>query len=261
MRAFARRVIVLATLTLAHEVRAQAVQLVQDVYPGADSTWGSSPGLARGAILPDGYLYFAADASGFGSELWRTDGTDLGTTLVRDINPGQYYSTPEQLVVLGSALIFRANDGLHDTELWKSDGTPEGTVLITDLVDGSGPSNPWSLTVFGGAVYFAAGNYPNPTGTELWKTDGTAAGTVLVKDVNPGTNSSSPTSLTVSGGKLFFTAVSGTDGVSPREATARCCSSERDLRSASHSRQRSRYSSLRTPRPVDSTRKGRDRPP
>uniref|UniRef100_UPI004049DEC7 ELWxxDGT repeat protein n=1 Tax=Candidatus Limnocylindrus sp. TaxID=2802978 RepID=UPI004049DEC7 len=41
-----------------------------------------------------GFLYFRADNGTTGTELWRTDGTEAGTTSVKDINPGASSSYP-----------------------------------------------------------------------------------------------------------------------------------------------------------------------
>ena len=61
---------------------------MRDIRPGSE---GSNPSaLAK----LDGTLYFAADDGEHGAELWRSDGTADGTTLVEDIAPGSGGSTP-----------------------------------------------------------------------------------------------------------------------------------------------------------------------
>jgi len=42
----------------------------------------------RPIILPDGRLIFGADDGVNGHEMWVSDGTEAGTTMVKDINPG-----------------------------------------------------------------------------------------------------------------------------------------------------------------------------
>ena len=55
-------------------------------------------------------MYFAANDDVHGNELWRTDGTNEGTTLVSDINPGlpSANSNPHRLTVVGDRLFFNA---------------------------------------------------------------------------------------------------------------------------------------------------------
>jgi len=97
-----------------------------------------------------------ADDGTNGNELWKSDGTALGTVLVKDINAESSGSNPSILTNVNGTLYFRSNDGTNGTELWKSDGTAVGTVLVKDLTGDSGSSNPMSLTVVGSLLYVAA---------------------------------------------------------------------------------------------------------
>ena len=140
----------------------------------------------------NGQLYFTANDGTNGTELWTSDGTESGTTMVKDIYPGSTTSTtitifgyygdeyktvtfpngsyPSNLTNVNGALYFTTSDG-NGTELWKSDGTAAGTVSVTGVV---GPSN---LTNFNGKLFFGEGGISGG----LYKSDGTAAGTVEVK--------------------------------------------------------------------------------
>jgi ELWxxDGT repeat protein len=103
----------------------------------ADGALVRGPGIDR--FFPfDGKLFFSGSAAGgnTGSELWRTDGTPAGTTLVQDIWPGATSSSPGSTtsstpgtVALGSSLYFFADDGVHGRELWKY--TPDVPVVVT----------------------------------------------------------------------------------------------------------------------------------
>ncbi len=203
-------------------------QLVKDIRPGSSgsfSGYGSVNFTAVGTTL-----YFSANDGTNGNELWKSDGTDGGTTLVKDIRPGSYYyggygasSRPGNLTVVGSTLYFSANDGTNGTELWKSDGSDVGTTLVKDIRPGGygslssyyGPQA--SFAAVGSTLYFSANDGTN--GRELWKSDGTDGGTQLVENINTTTSTyygneygSNPTSLTAVGNTLYFSADDGTNG-------------------------------------------------
>jgi len=146
-----------------------------------------------------------------GSELWKSDGTEAGTVMLKDIKPGPGsafgYHDADFMNVSGT-LFFRADDGVNGTELWKSDGTPAGTVLVKDIYPGATGSSPHMLANLGGVLMFSAGT--PETGWELWRSDGTAAGTTLVKDINPGTGSGGGSAAVVMNGVMYFVAADGT---------------------------------------------------
>lgn len=132
-------------------------------------------------------VYFAADPDTMkGYELYVSDGTVAGTSLIKDINPGPSHSYPSNFIAMGNQLFFTADDGVHGTELWVTDGTSAGTVMLDDIWPGpsSGMSGYPYFTILNGKLYFAAADSLH--GTELWVTDGTPVGTSLVKDIWPG---------------------------------------------------------------------------
>ena len=161
-------------------------------------------------VFNDAFFYAAADSE-HGTELWKSDGTEQGTALLKDLRAGTSGSEISQLTPCGSTLFFTANDGSKGVELWKTNGTASGTVLVKDICSGTTGSSPTELTVMGNAVFFAANNGTN--GTELWKTDGTSGGTVLVADIRNGVNGSNPGRFAVVGNTLYFTASDGASGI------------------------------------------------
>ncbi len=167
----------------------------------------SSVGCANSAKLGD-ELYFLAGDGKLGEELWKTDGTESGTVLVKDINPGILSSvlasantSNNGLVNVGGVLFFEADDGVHGRELWKSDGTSARTNLVIDLLPGPDSGNAFNIVERDGKVVFA-----NPAG--LWQSDGTILGTELIESFTS-IASYSPYELTGVGDKVFFVMNSG----------------------------------------------------
>ncbi len=112
---------------------ADGTVLVKDIYPGEyDSInyYGRFPFTAF-----EDNLFFIANDGAHGDELWRSDGTEAGTVLVKDIYPGlgaalDYFDT--SLIVANDLLFFQANDLVNGQELWRSDGTEAGTEIVKE---------------------------------------------------------------------------------------------------------------------------------
>jgi ELWxxDGT repeat protein len=189
---------------------AAGTRIVLDICPGFCSSVSNFGDDVPYAVLGE-TLYFVADDGVHGRELWRTDGTPAGTTLVSDILPGLLPSNPLSLVELGGALLMTATDGASGRELWRSDGTPAGTARVADIAPGPSSGAFFAtLNRAGGEVFFAAHRLLD--GLELWKSDGTGAGTVRVGDIAPGPSSSSPQRFAAAGPRVFFAANDGSTG-------------------------------------------------
>jgi len=168
-------------------------------------------------IVYNGHLFFPASDPATGIELWKSDGTTTGTSLVKDIRPGTRDSSPDEFFVFKDRLFFVVSDSQNPPEIWMSDGTAEGT---RPLLNYDGPQTVPSidgspgLVPVGGYLLFRA--WDSEHGLELWRTDGTASGTLLVRDINPGPSVSNP--ILYPTGSLdgrFF--VNADDGVHGRE--------------------------------------------
>ncbi|CAN0027151.1 unnamed protein product, partial [Hapterophycus canaliculatus] len=139
-------------------------------------------------------LFFSADDGFSGRELWSSDGTTAGTSMVTDICPGVRGSRPSYLIAWKDLIYFQADDCRAGPELWISDGSAGGTALLHDVRPGSAGAFPSYLTLQtpaaggGEKLFFLAngGGYDAATapglaqgwgGAQLWMTDGTSGGT------------------------------------------------------------------------------------
>lgn len=118
-------------------------------------------------------VFFNAQDSVHGSELWVTDGTAPGSHLVIDLMPGTeagvegFHALPEKLWFDGE-MYFVGSDGVHGRELWATDGSEAGTRLVHDLEPGPADSHPRAFALFQDRLAFGAES-------GVWWTDGKAA--------------------------------------------------------------------------------------
>ncbi|CAD5939226.1 ELWxxDGT repeat protein [Planktothrix agardhii] len=141
-------------------------------------------------------------------QLWKTDGTEAGITLVKDFGDSIFCDTSENnTAIINNTLYFEVNSQYSpevpvNYQLWQSDGTNTGTTVVKDF------GNIRDINKFWGEVnntfYFSVSVSPsennNKTTYELWKSDGTNAGTTLVQDLG----NYSPDYLTTVNNTLYF---------------------------------------------------------
>ncbi len=158
-------------------------------------------------VIVGNVFYFIASGLDTGYELWRSDGTDFGTYIVKDINPGYKNAfvdeTSSNLTNINGVLYFSADDGINGFELWKSDGSEAGTVMVKNIAGGVSNSSPYGFTSINSEIVFGCDDGVN--GVELWKTDGTNSGTVLLKNISSG-SSSTPKNFIFFNNKIYFDA-------------------------------------------------------
>jgi ELWxxDGT repeat protein len=181
--------------------------MVKDINPGPSSGFINQTGEFTEA---GDKLFFRASDGVHGRELWVSDGTEQGTFMVKDINPGAGDGGGLVLVPLNDFLCFNASSPDYGYELWRTDGTENGTYLIKDINPGPGGSWPGGVCAQG-RIYFHA-NDGGAYGRELWTSDGTPEGTFRLTDINPGPAGSYPYYFAEANGLLLFAADDGVHG-------------------------------------------------
>ncbi|MCP9766853.1 hypothetical protein EGI22_02965 [Lacihabitans sp. LS3-19] len=173
-------------------------------------------------------------------ELWKTDGTNIGTTFVKVVSPDvtvtsvnssleindlTYNLYPFSIFVKGNKFYFYTHSYLYvsnseeyfTNKLWISDGTVLGTSELSSFtVDYenynsffNGNKN-YIFNISENEIGFVF--YDLIHGQEIWKTDGTIANTQFFYDINPGPKGSFADSFTELNGYSYFDADNGTIG-------------------------------------------------
>ena len=156
--------------------------MVKNINPVGN--YGADAADYSGYVELNGKLYFSAKQAATGYELWVTDGTTAGTSLVKDIASGPIGSYPGinyDMVAYNGKLYFGAlGDTLTGYQLWSSDGTAAGTSQVKQLSSYLPYSAiPFNINVYNNRLIFSA-NIDTLNGYVLWSSDGTSAGTHII---------------------------------------------------------------------------------
>jgi ELWxxDGT repeat protein len=245
-----KRLLTCIALITAITINAQ-VTLVKEIN---DS--GTSSSFPANLTAFNGKIYFAADDSNgsntpggldLGKELWITDGTETGTTFVKDLRTGSASSSPSFFFEYNGTLYFSANSGAGNV-LHSTDGTELGTtatggnfvfnpielngliyyIVTTDsnsLYEFNGTTQVKVANVgsedvnFLGAVFtvfnnkiigygFTATDDP-VVGRELYEYDPATDTYTLIKDITGDNTDSGVSNLVVLGSEVYFEALGG----------------------------------------------------
>lgn len=129
--------------------------------PGSGIFYNSSP---QHLTVFNSKLYFFASDPTYGQELFTSDGTDLGTVLVKDILPGSNGSFGREIIIYNGLMYFTS---LQLQEMWQSDGTGAGTQVVKSI-----PGNYLRYSVFNNKMYITSNSFAT-----ILQSDGTIAGT------------------------------------------------------------------------------------
>jgi ELWxxDGT repeat protein len=160
------------------------------------------------AATLNGVMLFNGYQAASGYELWVTDGTPEGTSLLKDINPGAGDSYPVGLFEHEGYVYFSAAGDGTNYELWRTDGTAEGTQLFLDLAPGKA-SNPYPQAVINGKMLVAAlGTSSDRSPAGIYSIDLTTKAFERLTSAYPGYYAAA---LADGSGMIFSAAASGTD--------------------------------------------------
>lgn len=145
-------------------------------------------------------------------QIWRSNGTPLGTTMVKAIAPMYRPNPAADMTDVGGTMFFSRFNNVGRDELWRSDGTDAGTVHVATPNPGLSQSSEIDqITNAGGIAFFTATDGAH--GVELWRSDGTTPGTFMVQDIVAGEAGSNPSELTAFAGQIYFVVDDGAHGV------------------------------------------------
>jgi ELWxxDGT repeat protein len=186
--------------------------MVKDIYAGkGNSVDNNNPTFFYPAA---GTLFFQANDSVHGNELWKTNGNPAGTMLVKDIYTGKKSFQITSFRSLNNMFLFSGKDSaVKGIKIWQSDGTKAGTDVITTILPNSDCSfvNALSFSNFKNMLVFSLQGYifsfpQYSLVNQLWVTMGTKASTKLLRDLQdnnmgPGFGTITPTIKN----KFYFT--------------------------------------------------------
>jgi ELWxxDGT repeat protein len=174
--------------------------------------------ISSGLTVLNGTMYFNANDGIHGTQLWKSDGTAAGTTMVTGL-PQNGMSDggpdPSSLVGFGGAIFFEVANSISPgpvaSTIYRSDGTPGGASAI--FTPDSSAVGMTGLVASGSSLHFLTTESGDSGATiDLWKSDGTSSGTAHIASIPAGQYSLAPNILTDANGTLFFTVDIGSTG-------------------------------------------------
>ena len=158
--------------------------------------------------------YFPGSNPANNTELWKTDGTITGTSMVTEIetDPGFIAFYPKRRVLFKDKIFYLGGKNGVGNQLFYTDGTAAGTQMLIDLkskINGEVYFQT-DLVATEDYLFFVAGKAFD---RELWYSDGTAEGTYEIEIANNG--ESTPERFFLYGNQLFFYASGDGIGYEP----------------------------------------------
>ena len=159
------------------------------------------PSIDDDYALYKGAVYFAAYSPTYTVDIWKTDGSEAGTVLVKAIPNSKEI---RDLLVFQNKIFFIVGKGSGNDKIWVSDGTAAGTNQFIDLDTKNDINNaPKELLVFNNKLFFWAGregtNFKN-----YYVSDGTVSGTSVLNNIGNEYGYNQGGESVISNGKLYY---------------------------------------------------------
>jgi len=145
-------------------------------------------------------LFFLIDYRG----LYKSDGTQAGTSLVKRINLFFFYELHSTQAIGISANGKGIYFFIAGKELWRSDGTEVGTFPLFILPQNSYSRIGSDWQELNGVLYFSANSLDEENKRELYRSDGTVAGTYPLRRSGIADYNLEPERITKVNNSLFF---------------------------------------------------------
>ena len=105
--------------------------IVKDINPGNSSSFDTDSDYIG---VTDNLIVFRVNNAGTnGKRLWKSDGTEAGTSLVKRIEPAEIHDDIRYLYGMNNIVYFLGFTRKEGRELWRTDGTETGTFMVKDI--------------------------------------------------------------------------------------------------------------------------------
>lgn len=179
------------------------------IYMVYDAYWGSSSGMYSSLLTKNnGLIYFTAYDGIISKGLYTSDGTTVGTSLIKHLQGADFMISYNNKVYFGGRDTNDQNAGI-----WVSDGSFGGTNLFISENVVKATIADYCSIVYNGKLYFQGQD--DVFKRQLWATDGTVGGTAMVVDITGGNHAvygSEPRNFKVYNNRLYMQAGDNVNG-------------------------------------------------
>jgi ELWxxDGT repeat protein len=163
-------------------------------------------------ILLGQHVYFLFQPASDRVEVWRSDGTATGNTLLGSVQAQAPFVLPSALVAVGNRVLFLTSSSAG-VVLWRIEratgAVEQVATLALPMSDISSAASNTRFVTIGDVAIFTPSSQPST----LWRSDGTTAGTYQLPNVMPTQSLPWDMSEPLANGRRVFTAHDGANGL------------------------------------------------